>query len=213
MNTSVDNKTLWNEAARVGMVFGLFSSACLGLKEASALTGSTFLVTAAAIILWAVEFFGCILLMKKYMLDQIERHQGITQLQLYKFGRRVALLSGFILAAVDALIVSLVPDETLEATLTEAMAAMPASLQGNAEESISMMMDNFPLFTFLGQWLYCFLYGAVLSAIMSRYTFMYSVFTNQGGLDQQGNYRPDDQDQDDDDTYIPKPDDDEPEEQ
>ena len=84
MKEVVDNKTLWNEAARVGMVFGLFSSACLGLKEASALTGSTFVVTAAAIILWAVEFFGCILLMKKYMLDEIEKHKGMQQPGKYR---------------------------------------------------------------------------------------------------------------------------------
>ena len=178
MKESVDNKTLWNDAARVGIVFGLFSSVCLGLKEASALTGSTFVVTAAAIILWAVEFFGCILLMKKYMIDETQKHREITQVQLYKFGRRVALLSGLILAAVDAIIVNYIPDETLQASLSEAMAVMPAGLQADADESVGLMMDNFPLFTFLGQWLYCFLYGSILSAIMSRYVFMYSIFRN-----------------------------------
>ena len=62
----LDNKTLWNEAGRVGFVFGGFSTLCLLLKEGAALTKSDFLIQAAAIILWAVEFFGCILLMKKY---------------------------------------------------------------------------------------------------------------------------------------------------
>jgi hypothetical protein len=198
MKEVVDNKTLWNEAARVGMVFGLFSSACLGLKEASALTGSTFVVTAAAIILWAVEFFGCILLMKKYMLDEIQKHKGMQQVELYKFGKRVALLSGFILAVVDALIVSFIPDDTLAATLNETVAAMPAGMQANAEESMALMMDKFPLFTFLGQWLYCFLYGTVLSAIMSRYTFMYNVFNRQGGIGTDNPFTPDDQPQEDD---------------
>ena len=35
----LENNTLWNEAARWGLLFGLFSSLCLGLKEAA-----TFLV-------------------------------------------------------------------------------------------------------------------------------------------------------------------------
>ena len=194
MKEVVDNKTLWNEAARVGIVFGLFSSVCLGLKEAAALTNSTLLVTAAAIILWAVEFFGCILLMKKYMLDELEKHEGMTQLQLYKFGRRVALLSGFILAVVNAVIVSLIPDETLAETLNETMAAMPASMQADAEDTMALMMDKFPLLTFLGQWFYCFLYGSILSAIMSRYVSVYSVFKRNSNIDPN---TPDDQSADD----------------
>ena len=194
MKEVVDNKTLWNEAARVGIVFGLFSSVCLGLKEAAALTNSTLLVTAAAIILWAVEFFGCILLMKKYMLDELEKHEGMTQLQLYKFGRRVALLSGFILAVVNAVIVNLIPDETLAETLNETMAAMPASMQADAEDTMALMMDRFPLLTFLGQWFYCFLYGSILSAIMSRYVSVYSVFKRNSDIDPN---TPDDQSADD----------------
>ena len=198
MSNTVDNRTLWNEAARVGMVFGLFSSACLGLKEASALTGSTFVTTAAMIILWAVEFFGCILLMKKYMLDELQKHRGMSQVQLYKFGRRVALLSGFILAVVNAVIVSFIPDETLAATLNETIAAMPASMQTDAEDSIALFMDKFPLFTFLGQWVYCFLYGTVLSAIMSKYVMALSIFTqHRDGIDLNDN-TPDDQSDDDD---------------
>ena len=89
----LDSKTLWNEAGRVGFVFGGFSSLCLLLKEGAALTGSTFLVQAAAIILWAVEFFGCILLMKKYMLDLRDKFDGVTVVDTYRFGRRVALIA------------------------------------------------------------------------------------------------------------------------
>lgn len=122
----------------------------------------------------------------------------MQQVELYKFGKRVALLSGFILAVVDALIVSFIPDDTLAATLNETVAAMPAGMQANAEESMALMMDKFPLFTFLGQWLYCFLYGTVLSAIMSRYTFMYNVFNRQGGIGTDNPFTPDDQPQEDD---------------
>ena len=60
---SIDNKTIWNEAAKAGLLFGAVSVACLALKELAGLSGSSFLSQAAFIILWAVEFFGCILLM------------------------------------------------------------------------------------------------------------------------------------------------------
>ena len=172
----LDNKTLWNEAGRVGFVFGGFSSLCLVLKEGAGLTNSHFLVMAAAIILWAVEFFGCILLMKKYMLDLRDKYDGVTMVDTYRFGRRVALLSGLILAAVDALIIMKMPQETVTSVMGELSAAMPASLGSVSEDDLGRLVDKLPLYTFIGQWLYCFLYGSLLSAILSRYIFTQGSF-------------------------------------
>ena len=175
----LDNKTLWNEAGRVGFVFGGFSSLCLLLKEGAGLTGSNFLVTAAAIILWAVEFFGCILLMKKYMLDLRDKFDDVTVFDAYRFGRRVALLSGLILAAVDAVLIMKMPQDTVTSVMSELSAAMPAGLGHVSEDDLGRLVDKLPLYTFIGQWLYCFLYGSLLSAILSRYIFLQGPF--QGG--------------------------------
>ena len=41
-------------------------------------------------------------------------------------------------------------------------------------------MDKLPLYTFIGQWLYCFLYGSLLSSILSRYLFMQDAFNDPG---------------------------------
>ena len=172
----LDNKTLWNEAGRVGFVFGGFSSLCLVLKEASALTGSNFLVQAAAVILWAVEFFGCILLMKKYMLDLRDKFDDVTMVDAYRFGRRVALLSGLILAAVDAVIIMKMPQDTVESVISELNTVVSGKLGAGFEGEVGKFVDKLPLYTFLGQWLYCFLYGSLLSAIMSRYIFLQGPF-------------------------------------
>jgi hypothetical protein len=43
-------------------------------------------------------------------------------------------------------------------------------------------VDRLPLYTFIFQWLYCFLYGSLLSAIMARYIFMQDLF--QGGKEE-----------------------------
>ena len=172
----LDSKTLWNEAGRVGFVFGGFSSLCLVLQEGAALTGSTFLVQAAAIILWAVEFFGCILLMKKYMLDLRDKFDDVTMVDAYRFGRRVALLSGLILAAVDAVIIMKMPQDTVESVISELNTAVSGKLGAGFEGEVGRFVDKLPLYTFLGQWLYCFLYGSLLSAIMSRYIFLQGPF-------------------------------------
>ena len=179
----LDSKTLWNEAGRVGLVFGGFSSLCLLLKEGAALTNSMFLTQAAGIILWAVEFFGCILLMKKYMLDLRDKYDDVTMVDAYRFGRRVALLSGLILAAVDALIIMKMPQETVTSVMSELSAAMPAGMGHVSEDDLGRLVDKLPLYTFLGQWLYCFLYGSLLSAIMSRYIFLQDPFRGGGSGD------------------------------
>jgi hypothetical protein len=168
----LDSKTLWNEAGRVGFVFGGFSSVCLLLKEGAALTGSTFLVQAAAIILWAVEFFGCILLMKKYMLDLRDKYDEVTIFDTYRFGRRIALLSGLILAAVDAIVIMKMPQETVTSVMGELSSALPAGLGSMSEDDLGRLVDKLPLYTFIGQWIYCFLYGSLLSGILSRYIFL-----------------------------------------
>ena len=183
----LDSKTLWNEAGRVGFVFGGFSSLCLVLKEAAALTGSTFLVQAAAIILWAVEFFGCILLMKKYMLDLRDKFDGVTVVDTYRFGRRVALLSGLILAAVDAILIMKMPQDTVESVITELNTAISSRMGAGYEGEIGRFVDKLPLYTFLGQWLYCFLYGSLLSGIMSRYLYMQDAFGNPGDHGEEDN--------------------------
>ena len=51
---------MWNEAAKAGFLLGGVSIGCLLLKELAAVSGSSFLLQAAAIILWAVEFFACL---------------------------------------------------------------------------------------------------------------------------------------------------------
>ena len=163
----LENNTLWNEAARSGLLFGLFSSLCLGAKEAAALSGSTFLIQGAGILLWAVEFYGCILLMKRCMLSLRDR-LGAGMEDCYRLGKRIALLSGLILASVEALIILKMPQESLSGLLESAAAQLGAS----GREQLEAAMDYLPTVTFFAQWIYCYLYGTLLSSILSRYIFL-----------------------------------------
>ena len=172
----LDNKSLWNEAGRVGFVFGGFSSLCLLRREGAALTKSSFLIQAAAIILWAVEFFGCILLMKNLMLRLRDRHEGTTFQDTYVFGRRAALMSGLLLATAQALIGMYMPAEALNSLVDQAMQTL--SLSGSERDQVESVADKLPLLLFFFQWLYCFLYGSVLSSLLSRYIFLEKMIGN-----------------------------------
>jgi len=170
----LDNTTLWNEAAKAGALLGLVSVSCLVLKELAGMSGSAFLVQAAVVILWSVEFFGCILLMKKVQLDLRDKYENVKMEDTFRLGRRAAALSGLLLASAQALIILYMPQETMDTLVSDISQAM--SMTSSQKEQVEGMLDKMPLYTFVFQWLYCFLYGTVLSSIMSRYIFLQKLF-------------------------------------
>ncbi len=191
MNGKLDNTLLWNEAAKAGLLFGLVSVSCLALKELATLSGSTFLVQAAAIVLWAVEFFACILVMKKVQLDLRDKYEGVKMADTFVLGRRAALLSGLLLASAQALIIMHMPEETMDQLVGAVSEAMPMS--ASQKEQMDGVLDKLPVLTFLFQWMYCFLYGTILSSIMSRYIFLQKLFVGPFNGPQNNENTPDEQ--------------------
>ena len=169
-----DNTVIWNESAKAGLLFGAVSVACLSLKELSALSGSAFLVQAAAIILWVVEFFGCILIMKNIMLRFRDKYEGVKMEDTYKLGRRAGFLSGLILASAQAFIIMKMPAQAIDTMVDQMMSGM--QLLSSDRDAVESAMDKLPLLTFIFQWLYCYLYGSVLASVMSRYIFLQKLF-------------------------------------
>ena len=53
------------------------------------------------------------------------------------------------------------------------------NITSTQQEQMEGVLDRLPVFTFLFQWLYCYLYGTVLSSIMSRYIFLQKLFGDQ----------------------------------
>ena len=173
MKQTLDNPSLWNEAAKTGAYLGAVSVGCLALKEVAASSGSTFWIQAAAIVLWAVEFFGCILLMKNAMLSLRDRYEDVKIQDTYKLGRRAALLSGLLLASAQTLFIMKTPEAELSTLADQLSQALPA---GIGRDEVDRAMDKLPVITFISQWIYCFLYGTVLSSILSRYVFVQKLF-------------------------------------
>lgn len=174
MKKTLDNNTLWNEAAKAGAYFGAVSVGCLALKGWAGTSGNTFLMTAAAVILWVVEFLGCILIMKNVMLQLRDRYEGVKIQDTYKLGRRAALLSGLLLASAQVLFILRMPEAEVSAFTDQLLSALPAGAAGRDE--LEGMMDKLPTITFISQWIYCYLYGTVLSSVMSRYIFLQKLF-------------------------------------
>ena len=170
----LDNNTLWNEAAITGLFFAAVSIGCLMGKQLAAGTGNAFLTQAVSIVLWLVEFAGCIVLMRQRMIRLRDTYSGVTIQDSYKFGRRAALLSGLLVASAQALILMKMPADSMETMIGQL--ASQLQLSSSEIDSMGAFVDKLPLWTFIFQWIYCFLYGTVLSAIMARYVFIQRLF-------------------------------------
>ena len=191
MKNTMDNTAVWNEAGKGALYLGGLSVLCLSLKEVSALSGSNFLMTAASIILWVVEFFGCILLMKRFMLDFRDKYEGVQMADTARLGRRMALLSGLLLASAQALFIMQMPQEEMNALVDQLSTAM--SMGAAEREAMDGVLPRLPVFTFVFQWLYCFLYGTVLASILSRYIFMQEVLGTRFRPTDENEDKPDEQ--------------------
>lgn len=168
---NMDNNTIWNEAAKAGLVFGGFSSICLALKQLAGMSGSNVLTIIASAVLWALEFFGCIYLMRHYLVMVKDRFSADVA-DCKSFGKRTAMLSGLILAAVATYFILKMPSDALN----EMISAATANLGSTEKAEMAKAMDSFPVVFFLIQWLYCFIYGTILSSILTRYVFVEDIF-------------------------------------
>ena len=191
MKRKMDNNAVWNEAGKGALYLGGLSVLCLSLKEVSALSGSNFLITAASVILWVVEFFGCILLMKRSMLDFRDKYEGVQMTDTARLGRRMALLSGLLLASAQALFIMKMPQEEMNTLVDQLSTAM--SMGASEREAMDGVLTKLPVYTFVFQWLYCFLYGTVLASILSRYIFMQEGFGTRFRSTDEDENKPDEQ--------------------
>lgn len=173
MNGKLDEKSLWNEAAKAGAYFGAVSVGCLSLKELALLSNVNILITAASVILWVVEFFGCILLMKEVMISLRDRYEDVKIVDTFKLGRRAGLLSGLLLASAQAIFIMKMPEARMNEVIDTLVSGMPGMVN---REDVEGALDSLPLVTFFTQWLYCYLYGSVLASVMSRYIFLQKLF-------------------------------------
>lgn len=191
MKNKMDNTAVWNEAGKGALYLGGLSVLCLSLKEVSALSGSNFLITAASIILWVVEFFGCILLMKRFMLDFRDKYEDVQMADTARLGRRMALLSGLLLASAQALFIMQMPQEEMNVLVDQLSSAM--SMGASEREAMDGVIPRLPVLTFVFQWLYCYLYGTVLASILSRYIFMQEVLGTRFRPTDENEDKPDEQ--------------------
>lgn len=166
-NTIRSNR--WNEAARYGLIFGGISSAYIYMDRLLVLLGLTGTFgSLLSFVLWAAKFVGCIKLMKYAMRKFSQDNPSAERSDIFRLGRNIAVLSALVFSTFVVADIMYISTEYYQTAYTTIITEMSKTLPAQNVEEMKNMLVDLPKYTFIGNFIYCSLYGIVLSFILSR---------------------------------------------
>lgn len=179
------NKSLWRIAGTEGMKLGLISAAYMFATLLLEKTGMPVLLNSLlSFVLWVAKFAGCILLMKIAMVKFAKTDSKITNRDTFMMGMATALLSAFVFSVISYVNVAFISADLFAEQFDKLMQQMAPMMDSNTQSMIETYMERLPQITFISNLIYCFLYGMILSFILSR---------NIPSKDPFAEYKPDEQ--------------------
>ena len=158
---------MWNIAAKAGLALGLTSTAYMFVTQLIS-GASGFMTSILGFVLWAAKFTGCIVLMKFYMGKFAEAHPEVTNRDTFNFGKASAILSALVYAAASFANVAFINGDAIVEQMRMVMHQMSSMMDSNTLEMMEKYIDMLPQYPFFSTLLYCFIFGAILSFILSR---------------------------------------------
>ncbi len=169
-NENMTSGILINRAATAGLALGAVSTAYLfAVQYLPHIVQSPVLTALITAVLWIAKVAGCIFILRAFMLDLVNSYDGIGRSQTLRLGVLAALFSSLIFSAANLADVLYICPDAVEQALDIALSQYSTVLGSNELEMLDTFRDDMPSITFFSNLIYCFLYGTVLSAIMSRY--------------------------------------------
>lgn len=167
---------MWDHAAKAGLALGGVSVLYLAISALIGLIGSndpgsipfiwSILISILSIALWAAKFVGCIYLMKFFLQKFASTDPDMDRSMVFRFGTLVALLSALVYSAANLAYTTLIAPDTYEMAL-DLLRQIP-QFSADELEQAEQMIGSMPTISFFSNVIYCFLYGTVLSAILSK---------------------------------------------
>ncbi len=176
---------MWNEGAKAGLVLAtvsiiyLFTSQFLTKAELPAI-----LTSLISMILWLAKFGGCIWLMMFFMKKFAAENDSADNRSTRRLGMIISLLSAFVYASFTYINIAFISADTMAEQMDLVMQQMTPAMDSNTLSEVDSMLQNLPMIIFVTNFIYCFIYGCILSAILSR---------NIPSQDPFADYKPDEQ--------------------
>ena len=166
MNDKISKKAIWDEAAKVGLIFGFISIIYMAGIQLLNNVGPT-LASILSFILWLTKFIGCIALMKYFFVRLTKKYSGVTNKDTYKYGVKIALFSALLYAGYTLLYFSVISPEAVTKIFSELRQNIGSMMDSNTFKVIESMEESYASIAFFSNLIYSFIYGLILSAILA----------------------------------------------
>lgn len=160
---------IWNTAAVAGLALGGISTAYMFITQLVSTSGMpAMLSTIINGLLWCAKFAGCILTMMYFMKKAVKENPETTNSTTFRFGVLASLLSALIYAAASFANMAYISADLMAEQFNSIMEMYSKFMDSNSMSMMDRMIGNMPQISFFSNLIYCFLFGTVLSAILSR---------------------------------------------
>lgn len=168
MKTEITGKIIWNEAMKAGLVLALISITYMFLGIPIGKIGSGFLSTAIVTILWIAKFVLCIWLMGYYMKKMVADYEGVTNAHTFRYGVLIALLSGLVYSAMVLINAQFISNAQMMDQLNATINSFSGMLDANSRQAIEEIKGKYVQILFFSNFIWCFIYGTILSLFLSN---------------------------------------------
>jgi hypothetical protein len=169
MEQNVIQKNMWNTAAKAGLVLGLVSAVYMFITRWTGQSGmpgfAGMLINGA---LWCIKFAGCIWLMMFFMKKFVAEYPESDNASTRRLGVSIAFLSALVYSAVCLADITFISPDFYTDQIDQVMQQYASILDSNTLNEVEGFAEKLPQLIFFSNLIYCFIYGVVLSAILSR---------------------------------------------
>lgn len=168
MRENISNKAILNNASVCGFILGGISIAHAVLVQLMAGIESAILLSTVSIALWLLKFVGCIYVMRFFMKKLVIDYNGTENSHTMRQGLYSAIFSALLVSAYTFADLAYIRPEILSEQFDQIYQIYQGMLDSNSMQAIEKFMPKMPMISFFSNLIYCFLYGTVLAAILSK---------------------------------------------
>ena len=170
MKNDLSSGSLWNQAGQAGLVLG---AATIAFTFVGGLCGgvSGFGGRLLSTLVTLAKLATCVWILRRFLLKLKEDFPDAGYKALHGYGMRTTLCSSLLVAAYALVPFLIDGDETARlarASAEEAFSQFGMALDANTQAALETTLNNLPVISFFSMFLYCLLWGWVLTSAFSR---------------------------------------------
>lgn len=164
MDNKVKFSTLWHAAGIAGIALAAVS--IIYMLATNWIGPATGWKVVLSFLLWTAKLVACVWLMWMFLNNFHKDNPQAERADVRKLGLLIAALSALVFATMEMAYYRMNP-ETITDAIKQAAEAYPQLRSKNARDAIDATLQDIPTYIFFAQFIYCFVFGWVLSAILS----------------------------------------------